>query len=154
MWSLFRAGGKATRRQPRMLWSECRIEDLEARALLSAGHGASTIVETSQAQEKTVTPKLTGINGTYSIHSSSGNTGTYSFAQTGLNVAVTVNTAHYTGNADIHFKTEHSKVAKGSGEFTFTGEGSPSPIKLKIKFIQHNGELVDFKYKYHTLTGN
>ncbi len=129
-----------------------QVENLEERALLSASgfeHGGSAHVA-SVADGKAAVPKIQIIDGTYDIHSSSGNTGTYAFVQTGLDVAVTAKTTHYTGTATVHFNSEHSHKAKGGGQYLFNGESSSQPILLKMKFKVVNGDL-DFSYKYHTL---
>jgi hypothetical protein len=135
-------------------WS--RIENLESRALLSATAGSSepvaaevSVLETSQTQSKAAVMK-TDFTGTYPIFSNAGNTGTYTVVQEGLTLHVTVNTVHYpSGSADLHLKNDHSKRAKGTGEFHFAGEAEPQPVALKIKFKTIDGEL-RLLYKYHT----
>lgn len=135
-------------------WS--RIENLESRALLSASAGLCEpvaaevrVLESSQTQAKAAVMKI-DYSGSYPIHSNSGNTGTYTIVQDGLTLHLTVNTVHYpSGSADLHLKTDHSKVAKGTGEYHFAGEPEPQPVAIKVKFKSIDGELQLF-YKYHT----
>lgn len=158
MWFSNSRPRRATSRRrplPTVFSSAGHIETLEERALLSAvtgiERGSNGHAEIAHAADaKASVPKIQIIDGTYDIHSSSGNTGTYSFVQTGLTVAVTANTAHYTGTATVNFRSEHSHKAKGGGSYLFDGEQSAQPILLKMKFKVVNGQL-DFSYKYHTL---
>lgn len=135
-------------------WS--RIENLESRALLSASAGVSEpvaaevrVLESSQTQAKAAVMKI-NYTGSYPIHSNTGNTGTYTIVQDGLTLHLTVNTVRYpSGSADLYLKTDHSKRAKGTGEYHFAGEAEPQPVAIKIKFKAVNGEL-QLYYKYHT----
>lgn len=159
MWRPFRQRKSASPARRRVAvtpaWSQ--VEGLEQRAMLSASCGDSAAVDAEvqiieAASAKAAVPKIIDVNGTYEIRSSSGNTGTFTFVQNGLDVVLTVNTTHYpSGTVNLHFKTDHSKKARGTGSFQFAGEPEPQPVAMKIKFKVIDGEL-HFSYKYHTLS--
>lgn len=156
MWFLFQRRATKTppcRRKQLALSKVGRIEQLEERALLStvscAGDPVAAEIRILDGEvEKHATAKLIDVNGTFPIHSGAGNSGTFTFVQNGQDVTLTPNTTHYpSGTVNLHFKTDHSKKAKGPGEFTFAGDIDPTPIFMKIRFKPVTGDL-DFKYKY------
>lgn len=135
--------GPAARR--RQLNSGTQIENLELRQMLSAsGGGHRAAAEIAQAR---AVPRIDVAGNDYEF---SDGIGGMVITQNGLSIhgVITRPNDSPNGTFDAAFKTDKSKVAKGTGSLILEGDETETPVKFKIKFKIFKDGGVGFHYHY------